>query len=251
MSDDRLLRKYSSSGGAHQTFLAATIIQEWALEMDKSSGSQCALGATNDCQPLTELLVRAIESPPPATYHEMATILSRISSECQGLLSAFAIEGKVSKDKIPSLPKRVDPLSTSTDTFSLITAQTAVGAHFDALTKLLSKNAQKTALPLLRDRQRRVIGSIGYFSVMKERFDVQVAAAIAGALIALRVMPPKFGPVIKSVMDAVKVSLASHTGADKTERRERGAPVTSGRVCRSVCGFLPIAVVHRQSQPER
>jgi TATA-binding protein-associated factor len=206
VSDLRLLRKYLGSGSAHQAFLAATVIQEWAADVDARSDTPTALGQTNDAKPLADLLVSAIEGPPPATYVEMTTILSRIASECQALLSAFAVEGKVSKDKIPTLPKRVDPLSASSATFSLVTAQTAIGAHFDALAGLLGKNAQKTVLPSLKDRQRKVMGSIGYFAVMKERYDVQVSAAIAGALVALRVMPSKFGPVIKSVMDSIKVS---------------------------------------------
>ncbi len=59
----------------------------------------------------------------------MTTILSRIAGECQALLSAFAVEGKVAKDKIPKLPSRVDPLSASSDVFSLDTAQKALSVH--------------------------------------------------------------------------------------------------------------------------
>lgn len=153
----------------------------------------------------TDILVKRIESRPPATYTEMTLILTRIASECQALLTAFNVEGKVSKDRVPSIPKRVDPLSNSSDVFSLASAQSVVGPTFDALSRLLTKNATKTVLPSLEDRRRKVIGSIGYFSVMKERYDVQVDSAIAGALIALRTMPAKFGPVIKAVMESVKV----------------------------------------------
>ncbi len=44
----------------------------------------------------------------------------------------------------------------------------------------MSKAAAKTILPSLQDRQRKVMASLGFYSVMKERYDIQVAAAVAG-----------------------------------------------------------------------
>ncbi|OCF37798.1 TATA-binding protein-associated factor [Kwoniella heveanensis BCC8398] len=206
LNDDELLQEYLSSASAHQVFMASLILQEWALAQDKQTpgSAQTSLGSAEEIQPLVDLLKERIESPPPATYHEMSVILQRIYSECHALLNAFAVEGKVPKDKIPTLPSRIDPLSTAADVFSLTTAQTAIFSHFEALSRLLTKPAQKNALPSLQDRQRKIMGSIGYFSVMKERYDTQVMAGIASALVALRVMPAKLGPVIKSLMDAVK-----------------------------------------------
>ena len=147
--------------------------------------------------PLTETLVARISSPPPSTYYEMQPLLQRLHRECIALLSAFNVEAKISKDKIPSIPL---------DHFDLLTAQEVVGRHFDALAGLMTPKLAKTALPALKDRQRKVMGSIGYFSVMKERYDVTVTAGVAGALIAVGEMPPKIGPVIKAVMDSVRVS---------------------------------------------
>ncbi|WVQ99889.1 hypothetical protein IAU59_007032 [Kwoniella sp. CBS 9459] len=202
VEDDELLQAYLSSASAHQVFMASLIIQEWALRRDKLAlDAQAGLEAA---EPLVNLLKERIESPAPATYHEMSVLLQRIHSECYALLNAFVVEGKVSKDRIPTLPSRIDPLSTATDVFSLATAQLAIFSHFDALAKLLTKPAQKNALPSLQDRQRKIMGSIGYFSVMKDRYDTQVMAGVASALVALRVMPSKLGPVIKSLMDAVK-----------------------------------------------
>ncbi|ORY35400.1 putative helicase [Naematelia encephala] len=200
------LNRYLSSGCAHQVFLASVIIQEWALDRDglTKEAKSVALGKTNpDATQLAEKLVGLIGGPPPATYSEMTVVLTRIAGECQGLLNAFVVEAKVSKDKIPSLPQRVDPLSTSSSVFTLSTAQLAVGKHFEALSNIVPKT-RTSALSGLKDRQRKVLGSIGYFAALKGRYDVQVSAAVAGALIALRVMPAKLGPVIKSVMDGVK-----------------------------------------------
>nr|XP_019011335.1 TATA-binding protein-associated factor [Kwoniella pini CBS 10737]OCF50116.1 TATA-binding protein-associated factor [Kwoniella pini CBS 10737] len=207
-NDLSYLQQYLDSASAHQVYIASAILQEWATSSDRLDPEKNftrSLGASDDLiKPLISTLVQRIESPPPATYHEMSVILQRIYTECQALLNAFNVEGKIPKDRIPTLPSKIDPLNSAPDVFSLITAQQAIGPTFEGLSKLLIKPAQKVALNALKDRQRKVMGSIGYFSVMKERYDTQVMAGIAGALVALRVMPSKLGPVIKSLMDAVK-----------------------------------------------
>lgn len=204
-----MLQNCLKSASAHKIFLASVIVQEWAINMDgQQEGELVCLGKNDkDGTALAATLIEFVEKPPPATYHEMSVILQRIQAECQALLTAFAMEGKVSKDKIPTLPTQVDPLSSSASVFSLKTAQSAVGPHFDALSKLVKPAVKATVLPSLQGRQRKIMASIGFFSIMKERYDVQVSTAVCGALIALRVMPAKFGPVVKSVMDGVRVSL--------------------------------------------
>ncbi|KAK4687502.1 TATA-binding protein-associated factor, partial [Tremellales sp. Uapishka_1] len=196
-----LLHQYLSSASAHQLFLASVIVQEWA----KSAPPTEALGVTDaEAQTMASTLVEYLSGPPPETYHEMTVILTRIYSECAALLQAFVTEGKLNKDKLPALPATVDPLSNSADVFSLTTAKATIGPTFDKLSGLLSKHSVKNNLGGLKDRQRKIMGSIGYFSVMKDRFDTMVGAGVAGALIGLKVMPAKLGVVIKSVMDSLK-----------------------------------------------
>ncbi|EJT51996.1 helicase [Trichosporon asahii var. asahii CBS 2479] len=187
--DLALVRHYLGSTNAHQVFLASTVIREWALKNRQE--------AVELASALIPLLA------PPATYNEMTTMLQRVYDEVRALFSAFTTEGKVKRDRIPELPSRVDPLGGA-DAFTLDTARRAVGPTFDALAKLLRGAHAKSALANLKDRQRKVLASIGYFSAMKDKLDVQVGAGVAGALIALGVMPPKLGPVVKAVMDGVK-----------------------------------------------
>lgn len=192
MFDDlAIVRQYLAAPCAHQMFIASTIIREWARDWPD---------AARDAGLAPELIALLA---PRATYSEMSTMLTRVYSEVRSLFSAFTSEGKVKKDRIPELPSKVDPLGGA-DAFTLDTARRAVGPTFEALTGLLKGATAKAALANLRDRQRKVLASIGYFGAMKERLDVQVSAGIAGALIALSTMPPKVGPVVKAVMDAVK-----------------------------------------------
>ncbi|KAL7421578.1 TATA-binding protein-associated factor mot1 [Cryptotrichosporon argae] len=102
-------------------------------------------------------LLAYMSAPPPPTYSEMALLLSRMQVECQGLLQAFNVEGKV-----------------------------------------------HASIAALGDRRRKILASVGFYDLAKERYDVQVTAAIAGALLARQTLPVKLGGVIKAVMDAVK-----------------------------------------------
>lgn len=192
--------------------MASAIITQWTSSVDKTAPNarDIALGANDDiAKELVAILLGHFERPLPPTYSEMTALLKKVHIECQALLSSFASEGKVPKDRIPTLPSKIDPLGSSSDTFTLNIAQTTITKHFDALSALLSKHAFKNVLPSLKDRRNKVMVSIGRYGVMKERYDVQVMAGIAGALVALRVLPPKIGQVVKAIMDSIKVSLTA------------------------------------------
>jgi TATA-binding protein-associated factor len=192
-----LLKSYLASPSAHQVYMASSIITEWfANNVDKSDPL---------AGEVTTILLGYFEQPRPATYSEMTALLKRIQSDCQALMTAFNTEGKVSKDRIPTLPTTIDSLGSSSTSFSLATAQTVISSHFDALSKLLSKHASKNLLPSLKDRQMRIMMSVGKYGVMKERYDTQVMAGIGGALVALQTLPAKIGPVVKAIMDSIKV----------------------------------------------
>lgn len=186
--DVRLIKQYLTSVCAHQIFIGSTVVREWALDSQQSAR---ASGIDADIMPLLA---------PKATYTEMSTMLTRVHAEVRALFSAFTTEGKVKKDRIPDLPSHVDPLGGG-NAFTLDTARRAIGPTFEALTGMVKA---KAAIANLRDRQKKVLASVGFFGAMKDRLDVQVAAGVAGALIALGTMPPKLGPVVKAVMDAIK-----------------------------------------------
>ena len=200
--DERmLLKSYLASPSAHQVYMASSIVTEW-YAIDSATSNPIA-------GEITTLLLGHFERPRPATYSEMSALLKRIQIDCQALMQAFNAEAKISKDRIPTIPSAVDPHGTSSNTFSLATAQMVISKHFDALANLLSKHAVKNVLPSLKDRQMRIMMSVGKYGVMKERYDTQVMAGIGGALVALQTLPAKIGPVVKAIMDSVKVSPSS------------------------------------------
>ena len=199
---------------------AAVIVQEWALAVDAVTLTPLDLsplpGDNLHAQHLVTSLIAILEGRTPAAYYEMLLILSEAYAECQALLQAFISEGKVPANIVPKIPASLDASGPPADLFTVDVAGQVAGPTFDALVQRMPKASAKTVLPALRERQMKVVGSIGYYLAMKEKHDRQVSAAVASAVIALRVMPAKLNPVIRSIMNGVKASvlffrlLASH-----------------------------------------
>ena len=197
-----VLREYLESTSALQKCLAAAIIQEWAqacagLGVDLKDSSAVVAD-------LASRLISVLETPAPPTYAEMTVMMLRIQAECQGLYNSFQRDAKVPKAKIPALPTTVDPLGMMVDAFTIDTAKHVAQSGFETLLSQAGSKAKKAALPLLEDRQRKLIAAIGFYQANKERQDTQVFASIAGAVISLKVLPSKLNPVIRSIMNSVK-----------------------------------------------
>lgn len=197
-----VLVEYIDSTSALQKCLTAAIVQEWA-QASANLGSD--LKETSPITPdLSRRLISVLETPAPPTYAEMTVMLQRLQVESQGLYNSFQRDAKVPKAKIPALPTTVDPLGMMVDAFTIDTAKHVAQNGFEALLALAPSKAKKAALPLLEDRQRKLIAAIGFYQANKERQDTQVFASIAGAVISLKMLPAKLNPVIRSVMNSVK-----------------------------------------------
>ncbi|KAL9933818.1 hypothetical protein V8E36_007476 [Tilletia maclaganii] len=192
------LQIYLSSSSALNKCLASCIVQEWAQQTDSSNLS------SDTANGLSAWLIAILENPAPPTYAEMEVALSRLQRECQSLYWAFHAEARVARDKIPTLPAQIDALGRRADAFTVETARRVVGAGYEALLKLVGSKSKKTHGPALEERRRRVIVSLGFYQGRKEKSDVQVFAAVAGALVAMRAMPAKLNPVVRSIMNSVK-----------------------------------------------
>ena len=200
-----LLEFYMDSSSMLRQFLTATIVQEWAAEFDSMSPVPQSLKATS---PLAGRMVTRfflfLQTDPPKSYHEMYLVLSRISGECRTLLNSFVTDAKVPAARLPELPTTIDTNGTSQLGFTIETASNVVGNMFEMLKASTTRHKRKE-LPALEEKRQKIEFSIKQYAEVKEQHDARVAAAVAGALIALREMPPKLNPVIRSVMNGVKV----------------------------------------------
>jgi TATA-binding protein-associated factor len=199
---------YLASTAAHQILLASIIIEEWSKAVDESPASQAPapLPLVNEhAKLLVNQLIVMLEGQTPPTYYEMLLVLSQAFTDCHALLATFVTDAKIPQTDLPSIPSSLDPAAVPADLFTVDVAGSIAGDTFEKLAAKLTRPAQKKLLPLLREKQMKIISSIGFYMSLKEKYDRQVSAALAAAVIALRTMPAKLNPVIRSIMNGVKV----------------------------------------------
>ncbi|RUS21143.1 hypothetical protein BC937DRAFT_93516 [Endogone sp. FLAS-F59071] len=201
--------------------LGAIVIEEWAnaLQRTRYGGAGQETIALADKSPfartLSEALVVALESgggagQPVAFFYEFVHVLKRIRGECQALLNSFVTDGLCNPNTIMTLPTYVvgemppQQLLEGEQLFSVETASEVAKGMFDQLMESVPKDIKRTVIPLLKDRQKRVFSSVGYYEDTRHKAEVNVYAAVAGAVVALGVLPIKLNPVVRSVMNSVK-----------------------------------------------
>lgn len=191
-----------------QKFLAAIIAEEWAHAYDAAADPSTPLLTEKSAlaKDLSVATLTWLQEEPPASYHEMAFSLARIHGECYSLLQSFATECKVPLASIPSLGTEIDINGTNPDCFSISTGKQAVGPMFDKLKEILGRT-KKRELGIIKDRRLKVVSSIDHYVEVKVSHDIRVSAAFAGAFIAFKSTPDKVSPIVKGIMNSIKVCL--------------------------------------------
>ena len=197
-----LIPAYINSTYALHQQLASTLVEEWAAF---SNERKINLKDNKFAVSLSEQLTNILVTDVPATYSEMALVLTQIRSECQIVYSSFINDGKVSKDIIPSIPSEVDPTGSIEGAFSLSIAELLVGSQYEEIVRNVSSR-KKNMIQMIDDRRKKVQSTILFYKTRKDRYDTQVYSAIAAAVVALKALPQKLNPVIRSIMNSVKVS---------------------------------------------
>ncbi|KAI5477115.1 hypothetical protein MNV49_006843 [Pseudohyphozyma bogoriensis] len=187
------------SDSAFTRFVSATVVEEWARAVQVAAGpsSRPLPESSTLASRLSQILTATLAKEAPASYAEMSVVLVRIQVDCQALYSIFGTQGKVPSSKLPT----VAPV----ESFGIVHARQVV-ASFDALVPLMAKAAKPKILPLVEEQHRKISAAVGYYEGMKGKYDRQVFAAVAGAVIALRIIPAKLTPLIRCITTSLKAS---------------------------------------------
>jgi TATA-binding protein-associated factor len=201
-----ILLHYVDSTSMLQKFLTAIIAEEWARKYD----------ALPDKPPLTEVCVLAqeltaktlawLQGKPPPAYHEMAFSLSRIHADCISLLQMFATECKLPMSSIPFLGTEIDISGTRPKCFTIETAQTAMGSIYSRLKDSLGRTRKKE-LAVINEKRSLILSSIEHYNDLKTQHDIRVSASFAAAFVAFKSTPDKVSPVVKGIMNGIKVRI--------------------------------------------
>ncbi|PTB67321.1 hypothetical protein BBK36DRAFT_1158161 [Trichoderma citrinoviride] len=152
-----------------------------------------------------EHLQRIVESERPSAYRDLVTFVQRARSQCQQLLHLFRDHGKVSHSKLPTLPVVVQgEAEAGPSAFSIATAEKCVGEDFERLRKIMPPGQKLIAGQQLDEAREDTLSAIREAKAFKEARDVRIKAGAACAMVAMKLLPKKPSPLIKSIMDSIK-----------------------------------------------
>ncbi|KAI0180227.1 hypothetical protein GGR52DRAFT_233826 [Hypoxylon sp. FL1284] len=151
-------------------------------------------------------LQKMIDSDRPSHYRDLVSYVQRARSQCQQLLNLFRDHGKVAPQKLPTIAVVVQgEAEAGPGAFSLATAEKCVNEDFERLKKAMAPAQRLLASQQLQDSRETTMTAIEDAKSIKDTRDVRIKAAAACALIAMKVLPKKPSPLIKAVMDSIKL----------------------------------------------
>ena len=204
-----ILKHYMGSTSMLQKFLAAVIAEEWARMYDETAPPDAPLliNTSSLADELTTAALVWLQEDPPAAYHEMAFSLARIHGECYNLLQSFSTDCKLPFTAIPSLGSEIDITGEKEGCFTIEVGKGAIGPMFDKLKGMLGRT-KKRELGIISDKRLKVVSSIDHYLEVKVQHDIRVSAACAAAFVAFKSAPDKVSPIVKGIMNSIKVSVS-------------------------------------------
>lgn len=202
-----ILIHYIDSTSMLQKFLAAIISEEWAREHDQNAqpGATALIEQSPLAQEISRKTLLWLQATPPAAYHEMAFTLARIHGDCFSLLHLFVRDCKLPVSTLPQLGQEIDITGTKPGCFTISTAHEAVGPMFKKLKESLGRTKKKE-LTAIAEERLKVTTSIERYIEVKNQHDTRVSAAFAAAFVAFKSTPDKVSPVVKGIMNGIKVT---------------------------------------------
>ena len=192
--------------------MGAIIVQEWGYEYEKKYPGGDLVAVSTFADELRQISIDRLSGDPPACYHEACSTLVTISTIAHGHIQGYLRDSRFASAGLtdPEIPTQVGTQITP-GWFDISHAKTAVD-WLDGLHNILNgttgttkiKNKRKEATKI-DDAKKALRGYIADFEETQERQILQVQAAFAGATIALKGVPPKLTPLVRGVMNSIKV----------------------------------------------
>ncbi|KAI0023218.1 SNF2 family domain-containing protein [Xylariomycetidae sp. FL0641] len=194
---DAVLLPGFTSAYASTQLTACVVIDEYARNCTAPEA---------DTSRYADALLKIIDSERPAQYRDLVSYVQRVRSQCQQLMNLFRDHGKVPQHKLPNLAVVVQgEAEAGRDAFSLANADKCVNEDYDRLKRAMAPAQRLIASQQLNESRLDTVGAIEKCRAIKETRDVRIKAAAACALIAMKVLPKKPSPLIKGIMDSIKL----------------------------------------------
>ncbi|KAI5465705.1 SNF2 family DNA-dependent ATPase domain-containing protein [Mariannaea sp. PMI_226] len=245
---DALLVPGLSSAYSSTQLTACAVIEEFAKHCQ----------SPDDSARYIDNLQRIVESERPASYRDLVNYIQRVRTQCQQLLHFFRDHGKVSHSKLPVLPVVVQgEAEAGPSAFSITTAEKCVGDDYERLKKAMSPGQRLIASQQLAEARDITVSTIEEAKVVKAARDIRIKAAAACAMVAMKILPKKPSPLIKGVMDSIKLEenqLLQTRSADTIARlvqlfTDKGRKGPAGKVVANLVKFSCVEVAETPEFP--
>ncbi|KAI1330419.1 hypothetical protein F5Y16DRAFT_396387 [Xylariaceae sp. FL0255] len=195
---DALLIPGLSSSYASTQLTACIVINEYA--------KGCTSPLETTASRYASELLKIIDTDRPPQYRDLVSYVQRVRSQCLQLIGLFRDHGKVSQQKLPTLAVVVQgEAEAGPGAFSLVNADKLVSDDYDRLKKAMAPAQRLIASQQLNEARIDTVAAIEEARTMKDIRDVRIKAAAACALVAMKTMPKKPSPLIKGIMDSIKL----------------------------------------------
>lgn len=246
-----ILLHYLDSPSMLQKFLSAVVAEEWSRQYEPHSKDSKPLVEQHTlAKEVTNKTLEFLQGKPPAAYHEMAFALGRIHQDTTALLQAFNADCKLPMSTIPFLGSEIDITGKSDKAFTIDKANWALDREYTRLKDLLGRTKKKE-LAVIAEKRTTILANVQRYNESKAQHDVRVSAAFAAAFIAFKTPPDKVSPVVKGIMNGIKVWWTVsplHYLNILPDRRKRRSSKTFG--CCS-CGIYSVLLIAQSGTTTR
>lgn len=253
ITDETILTKiyemliyYLNVPHATPRLFASMIIEEYANALKSRSLSipQKALDMFSD--PLMTVLSNTDSNSLPY-YRELVSTLKTVRTSCLQLFDVFISTAKVPPTKIPQLPVVVQgEAEAGPGAFGLDSAEKIINETYPKLMKSLSATYRMSANSALEDAKHRITLAIEEAKNARSNRTTSILAVHAAAVLALSGVPKKLNPIIRTLMDSIKLEnteLLQKRSANSIaflikELNEIGKNNASDKIVKNLCAFL-------------
>ncbi|KAL5034972.1 hypothetical protein BDV3_004461 [Batrachochytrium dendrobatidis] len=223
---DELLTGYIGSAWAAHRIFGSIVVQEWAGEWRLQNPTDLSPLASQPlavrlCEMLNKQLIDA-NSGTSLLYLELIPSLSVVWQECLILFRIARDSGLGIVPPLPPLPSNTNNSYTGQQQ-QYIQANGPLGPVFtlqvcdyilQTLYPMFIQSVTDTA-PLV-ERHMHIQNALGLFKGAQTKHETQVLAAMASAVVSLGQLPPKLNPIIRALMNSVKME-------ENVQMQRRGA----------------------------
>jgi TATA-binding protein-associated factor len=182
--------------------MGATIAQEWSSEHEVLT-EQPLTSQSTLAEEVSKIVLDLLVGDPSPCYHETMPQLDHLCAVTNSLVDSFLHDNRINATD-PRLPRQIS-FGGDQGSFTISQARLAVD-WLDGLHELFVKPKKKKDSTRIDDAKRTIRELIHVVEESKAMQDSKVFAGLAGAAISLKAMPPKLTPLIKSVMNSIKVN---------------------------------------------